>query len=322
MAAISVVVPTFNRAAVLSRTLDALKRQTHAADLFEVIVVDDGSADDTPQFLARAAAEWKHLRFFRQENAGPAAARNLGIKEARHPIVAFTDDDCEPRPDWLERISQRFDAGVKGCLHGAILSSLDNGPFVHSVIAEGPMITSNLAIERRVFDEIGNFDTRFRAPWCEDADLFYQVKKARTPITYDAALIVDHPPRYQRYWSYLRKTRFLQYYALIGKKHPDMEPFSNYLPRLVLAAKKLAGLLFTAAVAYLLLSLPAAVALLVSPLPFVLMDGYRLFGIRSNLSRGGIRLRLSDQILYVLLNWTQSLAEALFLIKGALTYLL
>src|SRR5207244_963281 len=129
---------------------------------------------------------------------------NAGIAAATGPIVVFTDDDCEPHLDWLQRIHDRFSTGLRGCLHGAVHSPLPSGPFVHSVIAEGAVITSNLAIEKNVFGQIGVFDTNFRAPWCEDADLYYRLRKAEIPIMYDADLVVDHPARYQGFWSFLK----------------------------------------------------------------------------------------------------------------------
>ncbi len=109
---ISIIVPTLNRMSSLRETLVALTTQTYAAR--EVIVVDDGSTDGT-EMMVRQFSDVKYLR---QENRGPAAARNRGSREARGEIIAFTDDDCVPPLNWLEQIVRGFDdcpvAGIGG----------------------------------------------------------------------------------------------------------------------------------------------------------------------------------------------------------------
>ncbi len=326
MTTITAVIPTYNRAADLERCLRALKAQTLADTLFEVIVVDDGSSDSTPDLLARWTTAWNRLRYFRQANAGPATARNAGITNAIGSVVAFTDDDCVPPPDWLERIHERFSAGLRGCLNGADSCLLPSSTFVHSVIADGAVITSNIAVERAGVRR----DRHFRRPVpCslvrEDADLYYRMRKASIPITYDPDLIVDHPPRYQAFWSSLRKSRFYQYYGLISmaRKHPDMEPLTSCIgPAWLLGIKKLAlrwGLL---AVDHRAGFFPVSLlpGLLASPAVFCILDGFRLRRIKANLTRSGIQVRPKDQVLYILLNWTSNLAESYYLFKGALLY--
>ncbi|RME38857.1 MAG: glycosyltransferase family 2 protein, partial [Planctomycetota bacterium] len=99
---VSVVIPTCNRRAVVQRCIEALARQTYAA--FEVIVVDDGSADDTPAYLEEVPRRHPSLsfRWFRNEpQQGANAARNRGVRESRGAIVALLDDDCVPEPTWV-----------------------------------------------------------------------------------------------------------------------------------------------------------------------------------------------------------------------------
>jgi glycosyltransferase involved in cell wall biosynthesis len=317
---ISVVIPTYNRAADLTRCLAALKAQTAPVDSFEVIVIDDGSTDGTPEVLAQWAADWPVLRYYRQSNAGPATARNQGISRAHFGIIAFTDDDCLPAPDWVQRIQERMSAGIHGCLHGPIRSSLPSSTFVHSVIADGAVITSNIAFEKAVFERVGVFDTAFPAPWCEDADMCYRMRKLGVTITYDPALLVDHPPRYQGFWNFLKKTRFFQYYGLMARKHPDMEPLSRHADRLQFAAKKLAILVLASAAIAEMFSIPVSVAAALSPVCFWFVDGYRLAQMKGDLARNGIHVALKDQLLFVLFNWTSNLAESYFLLKGAIRY--
>ena len=109
----SIVVPTYNRAARIGYCLEALRKQDCSVE-FEVIVVNDGSTDDTLQILK----QYQGVRVISQANAGPAAARNRGVQEASGEFVLFTDDDCEPVPNWLEEMLKPFDdpevVGAKG----------------------------------------------------------------------------------------------------------------------------------------------------------------------------------------------------------------
>ena len=102
--AISVVVPTYRRPEKIARMIAALEAQTLDRSQFEVVVVDNCSDDETPRVLADLAAlSALDLRILRTPvNRGPAAARNLGWRSSRAPLLAFTDDDCVPDPVWLE----------------------------------------------------------------------------------------------------------------------------------------------------------------------------------------------------------------------------
>lgn len=108
---VSIVIPSFNRRALLERCLESLPGQTYPS--LEIIVVDDGSNDGTSQMLEAFAARHPStiVRTFRHEaSRGANTARNWGIRESHGEIVAFLDSDCIARPDWLERLVRGFDA--------------------------------------------------------------------------------------------------------------------------------------------------------------------------------------------------------------------
>lgn len=102
---VSVVVPLYQKGATIGRTLRSILAQTLAE--FEVVVVDDGSTDDGPAVAAGIADA--RIRVLRQENAGPGAARNRGIREARGDLVAFLDADDVWDPEYLARMVRRLD---------------------------------------------------------------------------------------------------------------------------------------------------------------------------------------------------------------------
>lgn len=102
--ALSVVIPTYNRRPSLVTALEALARQTYPRERYEVLVVSDGSTDGTHEWLEEFAARAPFaFRWFAQPNAGPAAARNRGVREAAHEVIVFLDDDMEPIPEFLAR---------------------------------------------------------------------------------------------------------------------------------------------------------------------------------------------------------------------------
>jgi glycosyltransferase involved in cell wall biosynthesis len=96
-----VIVPTRDRPIALRRCLDALSAQT-VADLLEVVVVDDGSL--ATEEVKELVALHPCARLIRRSGGGPAAARNAGVQDASGAVLCFTDDDCAPRPDWVERL--------------------------------------------------------------------------------------------------------------------------------------------------------------------------------------------------------------------------
>lgn len=103
---VSVVVAAYNDAAHLAECLDALERQDYARAQYEVIVIDDGSTDDTAAIVQPRSG----VRYLYQDNAGPGAARNRGVAEAQGTLVAFTDSDCAPEPGWLRALVEVFAA--------------------------------------------------------------------------------------------------------------------------------------------------------------------------------------------------------------------
>src|SRR5438067_6268305 len=102
--AVSVVIPAFNYARYLPLAIDSALNQTHAN--LEVIVVDDGSTDDTREVVGAYRDE--RVRYVHQENAGLSAARNTGIRNARFAFVGFLDADDEWLPDMLAAAMERF----------------------------------------------------------------------------------------------------------------------------------------------------------------------------------------------------------------------
>ena len=119
---ISVIVPTRNRPVALARCLTSLAQQDLWPEAFEIVVVDDGSM--TPVTVDAALAARTRVRVLRQEHAGPATARNLGIQRAAGTFVAFTDDDCVADRTWLSALVKALADNPGAGIGGQVVNAL------------------------------------------------------------------------------------------------------------------------------------------------------------------------------------------------------
>ncbi len=105
---LSVVIPTRNRAGFLKSALQSLMLQTLPRNSFEVLVIDNGSTDDTKQVVASAQQQLFNVRYFYDARPGLHIGRHLGMKKATSDILVYADDDVEAFPTWLEAIDEGF----------------------------------------------------------------------------------------------------------------------------------------------------------------------------------------------------------------------
>ncbi len=197
---VSVVIPTYRRAHLMRRMVTALEAQTLAPNRFEVLIVDNGSDDDTSAILHELAEKSPIcLRPLRIEvNHGPAPARNLGWRSSRGEYVAFTDDDCVPRPDWLAQglRSCRASPGL-GVLQGATVRPADApklGPrsLYREIVVPSPYFEGcNVFFPRRVLERTGGFDETFPFGG-EDTAAGWEAIEAGGEWLFDETTVVAH----------------------------------------------------------------------------------------------------------------------------------
>lgn len=183
----SVIVPTYRRPEMLAACLRSLAEQTWSRDDFEVIVVDD--ADMRVALAPLVAAEHPFsCQLVSQANRGAAAARNTGARLARGRLLAFTDDDCQPAPDWLELLERAMAAAPEpgeALVGGRVVNELVRDRFASASqalvdflveqgnvgAAQGRLLTSNnLCVPRIAFHDLGGFDEAFRGAGGEDRE--------------------------------------------------------------------------------------------------------------------------------------------------------
>jgi GT2 family glycosyltransferase len=240
----SVVIPTFERPDTLVRVLEALGRQAAPPD-FEVIVVDDGSRDSTPALL-RALSPPFPLRCFRQENSGPAAARNRGVEESTGRSVLFLGDDtvpeaqllatharaqAEPRPHPVAVLGYTTwprDRRVSPFLHHINEYGLQFG---YGLIDDPESVpfnffyTSNISLPRALLREAGLFDTTFpHAAW-EDIEIAYRMMRMGMKIVYRPEAVARHYHDITFESFRHRQEKAGEAAAIFFEKHPELGDF-------------------------------------------------------------------------------------------------
>jgi len=252
---LSVVIPTFNRRAILAEVLQALDAQENAPP-FEILVVDDGSSDGTSEWLGerldgrsgqRAA---RPLRLLRQRNRGPAAARNRGVEAAAGAMIAFLGDDTVPEAGWLAahlaahrarpaprlavightawhpRMRQtaflRF-INEHGLQFGyALIEDRENVPFNF-------FYTSNLSLRRELLLE-EPFDESFPFPAWEDIETSLRLFRRGLRLVYESRARVqhDHPTDFERFCR--RQEQAGRSAVIFFRKHPELGSFLGIGP--------------------------------------------------------------------------------------------
>jgi glycosyltransferase involved in cell wall biosynthesis len=198
---ISVIIPAHNAAQTLAACLEALIRQTSVDVAYEIIVIDDGSTDNT-RYLAESAG----VRVIRQEKRGPASARNAGILAAAGEIVCFTDADCVPEPNWLKQITASLFAKteIAGCKGTYCTDQRERvARFVqleyeekYNRLRRHPRIMFidfySAAFRRHILIENDGFDERFTRANSEDRELSYRLAARGYHMVFQPLAVVRH----------------------------------------------------------------------------------------------------------------------------------
>ncbi|MEW6302774.1 MAG: glycosyltransferase [Verrucomicrobiota bacterium] len=225
---VSVVVACYNGERTLKTCLDSLERLNYPS--YEVILVDDGSTDSTPQI----ASLYPKIRYLRHDNLGLSAARNTGIQAAQGEIVAFTDADCRADEDWLyylvgDLVNSRF-TGIGGhnflppedsWIASAVMVS-PGGP-AHVMLTDRVaehIPGCNMAFYKWALDEIGGFDPIFRLAG-DDVDVCWRLQQRGYKIGFSPAGFVWHYRR-STAQAYLKQQKgYGEAEALLVRKHPE-----------------------------------------------------------------------------------------------------
>src|SRR5262245_11078961 len=224
---ISVVVCTYNGAATIRDCLEGLLRIEYPD--FEVIVVNDGSADGTPAIVREYG-----FRLISTGNAGLSSARNTGLAAATGEIIAYTDDDARPDPQWLTYLASTFLSTSHVAVGGPNVGPPGDGPIAHCVANApgGPVHVllsdqeaehipgCNMAFRTAALRAIGGFDTQFRVAG-DDVDVCWRLRERGWTIGFSPAAMVWHHRRnsIRGYWK--QQQGYGKAEALLERKWPE-----------------------------------------------------------------------------------------------------
>jgi glycosyltransferase involved in cell wall biosynthesis len=182
----SIVIPTYNRKPILEKCLRALEQQTYS-DGYEVVVVDDGSTDDTIPWLRQQADTFPHVRLLQQNHQGPAAARNLGVEQAAGDTIVFIDSDLVVTDTFLQSHAEALTQAQQKQKHnrlftyGAVINTSNFDAPTAEVykltdFSAAYFATGNVMILRHWLIQAGLFDTEFSLYGWEDLELGVRLK--------------------------------------------------------------------------------------------------------------------------------------------------
>ena len=213
---ISVVIATYDRPERLRECLESLTRSVFPRALFQVVVIDDGSPQSSVE-VTRSFESELNIRCIRQENLGPAAARNRGVSESSSRFIAFIDDDCRTDPQWLSVIVRNLEATPDVFFGGRTPNELSSNvctlasqtildavyAFYNADESDPRFFASNnIALGRDRFVELGGFDTAFPLAAAEDRDFCDRWRFRGWPMRFlpDAVVMHAHSMNLQGFW--------------------------------------------------------------------------------------------------------------------------
>jgi glycosyltransferase involved in cell wall biosynthesis len=233
---VAVIVPTFNRVSSVARLLDSLCCQRSGDIRYDVIVVDNGSSDGTPDVVAEYGRQFPFVRCVREARPGASNARNRGILSTNARILAFIDDDVRASPDWIAAILLAFDQHPEiHCLGGRVepvwprtppswLTPLHWGPlalqmgrgtstYIDAEHASACLVTANFACRAEVFQDVGLFSPEFLRD--EDRELNMRLWAAGKRGKYEDAVVAFADVQPER----LEKRYHRKWHAVTGASH-------------------------------------------------------------------------------------------------------
>lgn len=331
MIKLSIVIPTFNRAAYLADCIDSLNNQTLGKDNFEVIVVDDGSKDNTAETMTDLIQNHSWVKYFPKKNQGPASARNFGIKKAEGEWIAFLDDDCLASDNWIESVMPLLSDPGLGIVEGrTVPESTDIGILERTIMVDegGDYLTCNIFYRKDLLIQVGGFDENFAHAYREDIDLAWRVIDTGNDSTFNKnAVVIHRTNRYSIHRLWLRDIRMQRsfYETKLCKKHAD-----RFRERF--AAFKWLNPSSVITYPFVFFTLLALMAFCITPLASVFILGASLvlycyivtvllyFSIHSGIGLRGLIKEPFKLLIILSLWWGPLLSEVVNSIRGAVKH--
>lgn len=230
--AVAVVIASRNRPVRLRWLLNALGEQTFAAEQFEVLVAHDSCSPEVDRLLTthrlRSSGQLRHLSLA-AGSVVTGASRNAAWRVSRAPFVLFTDDDCRPSADWVQRAAAAAQDHPGAIIQGATIpdpqeaATLEGAPWVHTVCVRPPTAwaeTCNIGYPREMLERLGGFDEQLRV--AEDTDLAIRARAVGARIVAAPEMLVYHAVEERCLPDMLRSLGRWRDLAWLAKRHPGI----------------------------------------------------------------------------------------------------
>lgn len=226
---ISVIIPTFNRKDLVSKTILSINQVEYPRDKFEVIIIDDGSNDQTETLVSSLPLNYI-LIYHYQQNGGVTKARNKGIELSKGEIISFISDDVTVDSKWLSFGVDKFQHEQVGGVEGAVILTEPEKvtPFTHQTEAVKPrrFIGANIFYRKKALSEVGGYDERFKYHIREDSDIAFSILNKNWIIDHAFDSKVYHPTYKSKYWGLFKEAKDGFSEALLYSKHKNV--MDNY----------------------------------------------------------------------------------------------
>ncbi|KAB2842606.1 glycosyltransferase [bacterium] len=239
-AQVSIVVPVFNAAGELEALLEALLGQSRRPD--EILFIDDGSSDGSKAVIQSYLGTSPSIQYFYQRNQGAAVARNQGWRRSNGDIVVFLDDDCLPKPNWLESMLAPFADPEVGGVGGVYYTLRPESRMANLVGLEldykysklqgdvDCFPTASLALRRDLLVRLGGFNEKYGNPCADDWDLTYKVSGCSRLLIQKTAVVGHYHPESVRRYLRTQFTRAKNRIRLY-QNHPNKKKGDSFTSR-------------------------------------------------------------------------------------------
>ncbi|MEO0533207.1 MAG: glycosyltransferase [Cyanobacteria bacterium P01_A01_bin.123] len=258
----SIVIPTYNRPERLAQCLQSLTQLDYPRDRFEVIIVDDGSHIALDAIAVRFETHLS-ISLIRQNNAGPASARNTGAAAAQGHYLVFTDDDCQPDFGWLKELAAAVAEVPDALIGGHTVNALPDNlcstasqllidyiyDYYNYAKGEATFFASNnFAMPRLLYQQLGGFDTTFPLAAGEDREFCDRWRYKGFSMHYAAAMQVHHAHNlslasfWRQHFNYGRGAFYFHKIRSQRQSQPiKVEPLTFYSKLLIYPFSQLEG---------------------------------------------------------------------------------
>ena len=199
MREVAIVIPANNASKTIGKAIEACLGQDYPKDKIRIIIVDDGSTDNTKEIVKNYPVD-----YISQEKAGPSKARNTGWRSARSEIIAFLDAECVPERKWISKMVRYYESDDTVCVggrygianEGNFLAELIYGEFLarYTRCSKSTQFIGSYGYSfcRSVLEEIGGYNEEFTMASAEDNDLAYRLLAGNYSLVFDTDIVIKH----------------------------------------------------------------------------------------------------------------------------------